>query len=269
MVTCYACHRGADRPKTTPDLALMYGAAPPDPSDVITQAPGAPSADEVLDKYMKALGGAERVNALTSVVATGKAIGYGPESAEDRPVEIYAKAPAQRTMTIHTGNGASTTTCDGQSAWISAPLRPVPLLALGGQDLESVKLDAELSFPGQIKKTLSKLRVGILTTINDHDMQVVQGVSAAGMLTTLYFDDQSGLLARMVRYADSPVGPLIMQTDYADYRDVAGLKMPYHLTLTWLDGRENVQLNDVRVNAPVDATKFAKPAPPTAPAPRR
>ena len=75
-------------------------------------------------------------------------------------------------------------------------------------------------------------------------------------------DSESGLLVRLVRYANSRVGRLPTQIDYADYRDVAGIKLPFRLTVTWLDGLEKIELSDVQVNVPIDAAKFAKPASP-------
>jgi hypothetical protein len=64
----------------------------------------------------------------------------------------------------------------------------------------------------------------------------------------------------MIRYANSPVGRVPTQFDYSDYRDVAGAKMPFRWTMTWLDGRENVELSEVKPNAAIDVGKFAKPA---------
>src|SRR5437899_5066576 len=159
MVTCYSCHRGGDHPKITPNLTTLYN-MPDEPDDVIEQAPGAPSPDQVLDRYIQVLGGTQRLGNLTSFVARGPSAGYGPEG-DKRPVEIFAKAPGQRTTIIHTLNGDSTTTYDGRDGWIAAPLRPVPVLALTGSSLEGVKLEAELFFPAQIKQALSKWRVGL------------------------------------------------------------------------------------------------------------
>ena len=261
LVTCFSCHRGSDRPKPTPDLTLFYGPPPPDPNDVIQQGPLSPAPDAVLDKYLQAVGGEQRLAALTSWVATGFSVGYGPES-ENRPVEIFARRPGQLTTIIHTASGDSTTTYDGRNGWIAAPFRPVPVLALSGQDLEGLRLDAELAFPWGIKQALSNWRVGVGTTINDRDVQVVQGTSTGGALATLFFDDESGLLVRQLRYVDSPVGRMPTQIDYADYREVAGVQLPFRWTLTWLDGRENFQLNEVRPNVPVDAAAFSRPAPP-------
>jgi hypothetical protein len=77
------------------------------------------------------------------------------------------------------------------------------------------------------------------------------------------------LLLRQLRFANSPVGRIPTQIDYSDYRDVAGVKVPFHFTLTWLDGRENFELTEIRPNVTIDAAKFAKPAPPAPPAAKR
>jgi photosynthetic reaction center cytochrome c subunit len=268
VVTCYSCHRGSDRPKVTASLANLYGAGPPEePDDIIAQAPGQPPADQILDKYLQALGGAQRLANLTSFVAKGTNSGYGPEGGK-RPVEIYAKAPGQRTTVIHTDNGDSTTTCDGSAGWIAAPLRPVPVLTLTATDLDGAKLDAELAFPARIKQALGRWRVGFPATIDDRDVQVVQGTTAGGVIATLYFDAESGLLVRLVRYSNSVVGRIPTQIDYADYRDVSGVKMPFRWTVTWLDGRENFELSEVLANTPIEAAKFTKPAPSAPPASR-
>src|SRR5207253_8669254 len=103
----------------------------------------------------------------------GTSAGYGPES-EKRPVEIYAKAPNQRSTVTHTLNGESTTTYNGKAGWVAAPLRPVPVMALAGTSLEGVRVDAELAFPARIRQILSKWRVGFPATIDDRDMNVVQ-----------------------------------------------------------------------------------------------
>lgn len=261
VVTCYSCHRGADRPKLTPNLATLYSTPPEDPNDFIGQARNAPPPDEVFDKYVKALGGAERLAALTSFAARGISVGYGPEG-EKRPVEIFAKAPGQLTRIIQTASGDSTTTYDGRSAWIAAPHRPVAVVSLTGHDLDGAKLDAALAFPGGIKQALSKWRVGFAATINDREVQVVQGTSTSGALATLYFDAESGLLVRQVRYADSPVGRIPTLIDYADYREVAGVKMPFRWTVTWLDGRDSFELEQVQPNVAIDAARFARPAAP-------
>jgi photosynthetic reaction center cytochrome c subunit len=261
-VTCYSCHRGSDRPKVTPNVALLYDTPPPeDPRDIIEQVSTSPSADEVFDKYLAALGGPSRVAGLTSFTAKGKSVGYGPDS-EERALEIFAKAPNQRTTIVHTSSGDSTATFDGRVGWLAAPHRPVPVLAVAGADLDGLRVDAELSFPVRIKQIATKWRVGRPVAINDRDAQVVQGTGAGGVTATLFFDAENGLLVRQIRYVESPVGRIPTQVDYSDYRDVSGVKLPFKWTVTWLDGRDNVELSEVRTNVPIDAARFGRPAPP-------
>jgi hypothetical protein len=261
VVTCYTCHRGSGKPKVTPSLTALYGASTlEDQEDVVRPARTGPTADQILDKYIQALGGAQRLAGVTSVVAKGTSAGYGPEGT--RPIDIIAKAPGQRVTIIHTLDGDNTTAYDGRVGWIAAPHKPVAVLGLTGSELDGVKLDAELSFPARIKETLPQWRAGLPTDIDDKPVQVVQGSRPNGTLATFYFDSETGLLTRLVRYANSKVGRLPTQIDYADYRDVAGVKMPFKMTVTWLDGLENIQLTDVQVNVPVDDARFGKPAPP-------
>jgi hypothetical protein len=85
-----------------------------------------------------------------------------------------------------------------------------------------------------------------------------------GGAATLYFDMESGLLVRQIRYTDSPVGRIPTQVDYSDYRDVAGVKIPFKWNLTWLDGRELFEMTEVQPNVAIDAARFARPPAPVA-----
>jgi outer membrane lipoprotein-sorting protein len=262
VVTCFSCHRGADRPKATPNLATLYGAPPPeDPRDVIEPAAGAPTADAVFDKYLTAVGGASRVATLTSFTATGTSTGYGPDS-EPQPFELAAKAPNLRAALVRASDGGRATVFDGRSGWIAAPHRPVDVLALAGADLDGLRIDGELAFPARIKQVATQWRVGAASVIGDREVQVVQGTGRGGALVTLSFDAESGLLLRQVRFVPSPVGRLPTQVDYADYRDVAGVKLPFKWTVTWLDGKDTVELKEVRPNVAIDAARFSPPSAP-------
>lgn len=268
VVTCVSCHNGANRPKTVTNMAAYYGMPTTDePAEIVRQAPGAPSAEQVLDKYIQAIGGAQRLAALTSFVAKGTYLGYG--EAEARPLEIFAKAPAQLTMVIRTFSGDSTTTYDGRAGWIAVPeaFSPAPLRALAAAELEGARLDAVLAFPGQVKQALTNWQGAIPSALGDLDVQVIQGTEPGGFPVKLYFDDESGLLVRQVRYTETPVGRNAWQIEYADYRDVGGIKIPFKRTLLSPSAQAVVELTDVQANAPVEAARFARPAAPaTAPA---
>ena len=178
------------------------------------------------------------------------------------------------------GRGDTTRSYDGRRGWLRTPLNILGEYELNGGELDGARLDAELSFPGQIKQVLTKLRVSLPTTISDLPapssqasaeenvgigqdrlVDVVQGNGPRDILVTLYFDHESGLLLRMVRYAKSPIGRVPTQVDYSDYRDVDGIKMPFHVTFAWLNGRDAIHLKEVRTNVPIDPAVFGRPAP--------
>ena len=141
--------------------------------------------------------------------------------------------------------------------------RPFPVIAYTGGDLDAVRLDAVLSFPAGIKQAITKPLVGS-SSIDDKDVVVVQGIANGGRSSIkLYFDKQSGLLMRQVRFADTIIGRVPTQVDYSDYRDVAGagVKLPFHVITTWTDGRSEVQLTSAETNVAIDAAKFRQPAP--------
>jgi len=262
FVTCWTCHRGDQRPKVVPSLAVQYSTPLDDPNEVEIPAkglPGAPSADQVFDTYVESLGGAERLTRLTSFVAAGTYSGYDTDQAKV-PVDIFAHAPSQRAVIVHTSLGDSVRTYDGRAGWIAAPDRPLPLMALTGGNLDGAKTEAMLSFPAQLKQAFSPWRVGE-TTLDDRDVQVLRGTPAGQAPVTLYFDKQSGLLVRLVRLVDTPVGRVPTQIDLADYRDVAGVKLPFRWISTWTNGRSTTQLSEVRPNLPIDPARFGRPAP--------
>jgi hypothetical protein len=262
VVTCWTCHRGRDRPVVTPTLDTVYGEPTLEFDDVLTPATGVPSVDQVLNNYLQALGGAQRVAGITSLVATGKSVGYRGFGGGG-VVEVYAQAPDKRATYIqfpeYPDRGDSIRTYDGRTGWIATPLAVVRKYELGGSERDGARLDAQLLFPAQIRQALTDLRVGPPTTIDDKDVQVVQGNGPNGTLATLYFDEKSGLLVRMVRHTRSPIGRVPTQVDYSDYRDVGGVQFPFRWTFAWLDGRDDFEFGAVRMNVPIDAARFGQP----------
>jgi photosynthetic reaction center cytochrome c subunit len=283
MVTCWSCHRNRDRPLTTPTFETIYGMPEYQPDDVITQGAGMPAATTILDKFIQASGGAQRLAGLTSFVGKGTSVGFGGFGGGG-DVEIVAKAPDKRSTIIlfkeETSRGDQIRSYNGTTGWVRTPLNVLGEFQLAGSDLDGARFDAQLSFPGQIKEILTNLKTGPPTTIKDlpapssqsslqqdikldesHLVDVVQGTGPRRLLVTLFFDRQTGLLLRELRYGAGPIGRVPTQIDYADYRDVNGIKLPFHITYAWLDGRDSIVLNDIKTNVAIDEAKFGKPAP--------
>ena len=290
MVTCWSCHHGRDRPVTTPALEHVYGPPFDETDDVVKNETGQTPAADIIDKYLKAIGGTERLAAVKSFVAKGSSVGFGGFGGGGQ-VEIFANAPDQRAMWISfpdvPDRGDSVRTYNGKTGWLRTPLTVLGEYELTGGELDGARFDALVSFPAQMKTALTNLKVSLPATIRDlpgpssqtsreaskdaaqeHLVNVVQGTGPRGLLVTLYFDLKTDLLIRMVRYGKSPIGRVPTQVDLSDYRDVNGIKMPFSILYAWLDGRDAIQLKEIQTNVPIDAAKFGRPPASTVPPPK-
>ena len=261
-VTCWTCHHGRITPSTTISLDAWYDTPNAELDDTIRQENGQPTAEQVLDKFIAAVGGSQRLATVTSVAATGTAIGYG-DLGGNADFNLFAKSPNQRAIVISykdTQRPSSSWTFDGRTGWIKTPRGLLGEYELIGSELDGARFEAQLAFPGQIKQALTNWRGAATRSIGDRDFVAVQGSGPRGFLATLYFDPKTNLLARMVRYGPSPIGRMPTQVDYADYRDVAGIKFPFEYKFLWLDGRYTAKLSKVEPNVAIDAAKFGRPA---------
>jgi hypothetical protein len=259
-VTCFTCHRGSQSPISEPDLSIQYGEPYEDPNARDFPVDTRVTADQIFDKYLQALGGAAKLSALTSYTARGMYEGFDT-AFEQRPVVLYAKAPNQQTMVVHLATGASTRVFDGKNGWMAGGDTPVPLLTLTEGNLDRARLEAIVAFPAGLRQTFPRWRVG-RTAIDGKEVRLVQGMGAAQALANFYFDD-AGLLVRFVRWTRTPVGFIPTQVDYADYRDVNGVKVPFDRKVTQTYMQAHVIITDVQANAPIEGSRFAKPAPVT------
>ena len=259
-VTCYTCHRGDLKPRILPSLAAQYAPPVEDANDVVmSNIPGGPTVDQVFAKYIQALGGAQRLAALTSYSAKGTYIGFETEQTVV-PMDIFAKAPSQRAMVVHMAVGDNARVFDGTNAWISGSDKPLPLYSPSGGNFEGAKLDGILMFPAQLRGAFANWRVSA-SGIDDKLVRVLQGSNPRQPPVNFYFDGSTGLLLRVLRFVDTAVGRVPFQIDYSDYRDVAGVKIPYKWVLTWTNGQSTTELSQVQANVAMDAARFAKPAP--------
>jgi hypothetical protein len=159
---------------------------------------------------------------------------------------------------VHAPDGDNVKTYDGRTAWVAEGWRPLPLMELTAGNLEGARIEALIFFPATIKDAFTGWQVGS-ATIDDKPVEVLQGRSG-GQPVNFYFDE-AGLLVRNVRWNRTPVGTVPTQVDFSDYRDVAGVKMPHKIVVTWTDGQNTVTLNQIQANVAIDAAKFATPAP--------
>ena len=257
-VTCFTCHRGLYVPETAPRLALQYGTPDEDPNVMNFVPDTSLSANQILDKYLEALGGPGRLAKVTSFLGKGTYSGFDTGFAEV-PVEVFAKSPNQRTTVVHLDYGQNVRVYDGRNGWFAGPDSPAPLVTLTTGTLDLARMEAVLGFPAGIKQTFNQWIVGT-SLIDDNEVQIVQGTGPGLLPVNLYFD-KSGLLVRLVRWNQTPVGAVPTQIDYSDYRDVAGIKMPFTWTVSQTYMQMTIKLNEVQPNVTIDPARFARPAP--------
>jgi photosynthetic reaction center cytochrome c subunit len=255
-VTCFSCHRGAENPVGIP-IVLAATEAPkrPEPEDQGSAVAALPSADEILNKYVQAVGGAAAVEKITSRKEDGT-VSFG---GNQFPVEVFAKAPNKRISIVHTPNGDNITAFDGNSGWLGNP-GPRPPRDMSAQENEAAGFDATFYLPSELKKMFAQFRVRPSEKIDGHEVVQVIGLNQGHPPTRLFFDKDSGLLVRSVRYATTPVGLNPTEVDYADYREESGVKIPMQWTVARPNGRFTIQISKVEQNVPIADSKFEKPA---------
>ncbi len=256
-VTCYSCHRGSAKPVAIP---IISNEEPKPPfleavNDGSQNLSKLPTADQLIDKYVQALGGAAAVQKVTSQAEQGTANVGGHEL----PIDIFDKSPDKRISLMHLSGGDSVTAYNGIEGWMASPGRP--LRDMNGSDLEAAKLDADLHFATDIKQIFSELHVEHEEKIGDQATYVIFALRKGQPPVQLYFDEQSGLLLRELRYSESLLGLNPTRIDYSDYRDVNGVKTPFRWTIARPGGRFTIQLDKVTQNVPIDDEKFVKPPP--------
>lgn len=262
-VTCYSCHHGSPKPLAIPvvmteETRLTVG-APHRPDATAKSAdqkePSGPTADQLIDKYVQAAGGASAIDKVRTRVMKGT-IDFGGRSL---PIEIYSKDPDERISFTHMQDGDSVTAFNGHEGWLGSPGRPPREMT--ASDMDGASIDADLHLATHLRQMFSSMKVQGGEKVDDHDVFVVVGQRDGKPPIQLYFDQQSGLLVRLVRYGETALGWLPTQIDYTDYRDTNGVKVPYRWTLARPSGRFTIQLSDLQQNVPVDDAKFVKPAP--------
>jgi len=255
-VTCYSCHRGSPDPVATPVITAEEprreapeGAKPGEPKPVF------PPAEQLLEKYISAIGGAAALQKVTSRVEKGTLTAFG---GQHFPVDVYSKAPDKRLSIMHLPNGDSVTAFDGQRGWLSVPGR---VHRMSAAENAAARIDADLYFPLHVKTLYEKFRVNSGEKIDGHDTYLVVGLKEGQPPLRLYFDEESGLLLRLIRYAETPLGRNPTQIDYADYREANGLNVPFRWTLSRPGNQFTIQVGQLQQNVPIDDAKFVAPPP--------
>jgi hypothetical protein len=274
-VTCATCHQGRREPSPVPplsqpltadQLAMLAeraagrqgGAAP-----AAGQAGGAPAGrggqrpaetvDQVLDRYVAALGGRDAIDRLTSRVRRGTLTNRAGQAS---PVTIEETAAGLIRVTTSAPPGFARAV-DGSSAWTQSGERT---RSLDNVETVAAGLQADLLLGALLKEKYAALAVRAYDRVNGKPAIVLEGRRSAAAAETLYFDRASGLLLRRSVRVSTPMGPLPVQIDYDDYRPVDGVQTPFEVRVTDWESVSVERFSEVAHNQAIEPSRFARPA---------
>jgi hypothetical protein len=260
-VTCYACHRGTHKPVATPLISEEPVQLAPEEkrNHEEENAASLPSVGKIIDKYLQAMGGAGAVARISTRLQKGTLT----VGAAQFPLEVLTKGPANRVTTVRFPSGESVTGFNAQVGWLSTPGHGMH--EMSSAEVDAARMDAYPQFAIDLRQIFKELRVHQQEKIDGRPTYVVSGIREHCPPAQLYFDQESGLLVRLLRYVDTPLGLNPAQIDYADYREEGGMRTPFRWTIARPGGRFTIQIDQVQQNVPIDDEKFAKPAAPVQP----
>jgi hypothetical protein len=243
-VSCFTCHGGRTRPVGVPVLPLPEAA--PRPGRGGPAGPGGPgagapasqpaapqlTADDVLNKYIAAIGGQAAIDKLKTRVMKGSYTTGG----NSMNLEIDQAAPDKVRVIFVSPQGQMERGFDGSAGWEKNPRGvndlPAPQLA----DLKS---GFGLFRDIKLKEQFTRMSVR-KEKLDGKDVNVITGSALNGKRERLYFDATTGLLLRRIISTQTPIGVIPEETDYEDYRDVDGVKIPFTIKTAGIDGSQPV-----------------------------
>jgi hypothetical protein len=253
-VSCYTCHRGQPQPTSVPAVGQNLWQQS---NQAAKEASPLPTVEQILERYVQAVGGREAIEKVTSRVLKGSRIGADGVLV---PEEVYSKAPNKLLVITSYPKQVFRTGFNGSQGWARSneTARDLP-----AEMLAQIRREAEFYKETRLKDLYSKLAVVGRALVGEREAFVVEATPAEGGSTEkLYFDVQTGLLVRKYSEAKTVLGQFPTQTDYEDYREVEGVKLPF--TIRWsIPGRTwGRKITEVKQNVLVDDAQFNVPAKP-------
>jgi len=276
-VSCYTCHRGRNQPQSIPLLPLPLPSPPagnpaaaaggggsgnvtaPGAQAQASPRPALPSADDIFDKYIAAIGGQPAIDKLKSRAAKGTLVQANGNTLQ---FEVYQVAPDRFYQLVTTPQGPFERGFNGTVGWEKSARG---VRELTGGELAQIRAVNNLFGLIKLKDQFTRTRVAGKDKIGDRDVYVITGTLADGNRQRLFFDVETGLLLRRTTSTQTMIGVIPEQIDFEDYRDVEGIKFPFIARSSTIEAGNPVstrQFTEIRLNTAVDESKFNMPAAP-------
>jgi len=251
-VTCATCHRGSHEPASMPPLrpesAAAHGAAPSAPSDM-------PSVDSVLDRYTAAIGGKDAIGRIRSRRIRGT---FTAADGKSHPIEITQTASGKYRSSVAVEDGPFTIVFDGNAGSSGGPGWQNPMQP---DEIDRIRARALLFPAAGLKERFPALAVSRRESVDGRDAWLVAARDASGRRSSFWFDAENGLLVKTIRSERTPFGDIPEEADYADYREIDGVKVPFTIRHAAPDREDTVAAAELKQNLAVEDSLFAPALP--------
>jgi hypothetical protein len=259
-VSCYTCHRGRNNPVGVPQLPVPEATPRPNPpaqGGTTGQAP-APTADQVIEKYVAAIGGSAGWDKVKTRMMKGTATGSGGRS---MTIEADKSGTDKFFLSFTMPQGTMERALTGSTGWEKGPQGA---RAMAGEQLAEMQEQTGILFfnIADVKKQFPRMGAPRKEKLDGHDVYVLRGGSPDGKRAQLFFDADTGLLRRVATATPTVVGLIPNQVDFDDYRDVEGVKVPFSIVISSADAgnpKMSITFSEVKVNGSLDDNKFNMP----------
>lgn len=241
---CFAGAAGAQSPGTARKTPAASNASP----DLTAQ--------QILDKYVQAIGGREAWEKLKTRVSMGTI--EIPSMSLSGTVLVHEKAPNRMLMVVILAGSAFRQGFDGTEGWSDDPVNGVRVKS--GAALEEMRRDADFYHPLHLQQIYTKFAVKGTEIINGRDAYVLEATLPDGGADKMYFDKESGLVIRMETQQHTSDGVQTFVEDIEDYHQVDGVKLPFTVHQTNSASSYTIRFGDVHHNTELDDSDFAQPA---------
>jgi hypothetical protein len=243
-VTCNTCHRGQEHPVRTPPIGQgLFADTTRGAGEHEHGHEGLPTAAEVLDRSIQALGGRAALEGVKSRVSRGtmlrmKVVDPGTPNAravnrgQEDPLEIVQPAPGRVVVTLGPPGQQVVQRLDGASGTVQGPGGERPMTP---EEVARLAARTDLRRELTLRDQAGKARVVGREPVDGKEALVLRLPGEDGTSQLLYFDVATGLLRRQIVNRPTLLGPDPEQTDYEDYRDVGGVKVPFLVKTSYVD----------------------------------
>lgn len=220
------------------------------------QSADLPTVDQILDKYVSAIGGKAAFEKLTSRVSKGTV--ESPDAPIRGTIEVSEKAPDKALTVIDIqGLGVVRDGTDASGSWQDEPTGG--LSEKKGAEAADSKREATFNSEIKLKDLYKTLAVVGRETVGGKPVFVVLGTPTEGTPVRYYFDAESGMMIRQKTTRDTPQGPMDVDIFAEDFRVVDGVKLPFTIRQVTPLFTMVVKLSEIKHNVALDDAIFKKP----------